>query len=160
MVQTQLFVNTVPALGTLFNFQDFTWSLTSPLLKWCETYGITGRCDSWAPRWNFQRNAVTDQRIVFDLAVRLTVEFPQGREAHHPIWFPSSTAPTHTNTHTHTHTGRWSSHTGTHTYTHSLGMLGKIALIYYCHTPSSRPRGSAGAPPKHVFRRQCHTITS
>lgn len=52
---------------------------------------------------------VTDQRIVFDLSVRLTVKFPQGGEAHHPILFPSSTTPTRIHTqapevHTHTHT--------------------------------------------------------
>lgn len=45
-----------------------------------------------------QKSAVTDQRIVLDLGVRLAAEFPQGGEAHQPILFPSSTTPRHTHT--------------------------------------------------------------
>lgn len=82
-----------------------------------------------------------------DLNVHLTVEFPQGRGAHRPFLFPHQL-------HTPLRYTNW------HTHSHSLGMLAKIALIYYCHTPSSLPLGSASTPPKHVFHCQCHTITS
>ena len=52
-----------------------------------------------------------------DLNVHLTVEFPQGRGAHHPFLFPPSAIYTHTHTHTHTHT---TCHTHTDTRVHTV----------------------------------------
>lgn len=89
-----------------------------------------------------------------DLNVHLTVEFPKGRGAHRPLLFPPIK-------YIHTQSRDPVAHTLTvRAHTESLGTPRKIALIYYCHTPSTRPLGSAGALPKHVFHRQCHTITS
>lgn len=60
---------------------------------------------STSPDWHFnsslkflrhKKQLRSDERIVFDLSLHLTVEFPQGREAHHPILFSPSSPHTHT----------------------------------------------------------------
>lgn len=86
-------------------------------------------------------NSCSHWRLASPLKTHLTAKFPVGGER-------GSSA---TRTHAHTQAHRV-----------SLGTRGgEIALIYYCHTAWPRPRGSAGAgAKKHVFPRQCHTITS
>lgn len=86
------------------------------------------------PNKHAQKQLCSDQRSVFDLNVHLTVEFPPGREAHHPILFPPSAI--HTRTHTPLQFTRWH----THAYTQSGNAGENSPHLLLPHSLVSSPR--------------------